>query len=178
MPKGSCFTNYLLLYYLRVNCLLDLKHFATSLVDLFYPPFRRLMPLRTFRYAACGGFNTLFGLTVYFFFLYYVFKNQTFDFDFYALKPHSAALLVSSVVSFCLGFLLNKYVVFVESNLQGRVQLFRYLLTFCLNIFLNYIILKLLVEYLHWNPFWSQVFTTGIIVSTSYLVQRHFTFKS
>lgn len=157
---------------------LIVKHLATAFIDLFYPPFRRLMPLRTFRYAACGGFNTLFGLSVYYVCLRYIFSGQTFDFGFYAFKPHTASLFVSGLASFIMGFALNKYVVFVESYLRGRVQLFRYALAFGLNIFINWLILKLMVEYLYWDAFLSQVVTTVLVAGTSYLVQRHFTFKS
>ncbi|HCL82631.1 MAG TPA: phenylalanine 4-monooxygenase, partial [Chitinophagaceae bacterium] len=30
-----------------------------ALIDFFYPPFRKFISLQTFRYAACGGANTI-----------------------------------------------------------------------------------------------------------------------
>jgi putative flippase GtrA len=72
---------------------------------------------------------------------------------------------------------LNKYVVFTGSNLKGRIQLFRYFLSFFLNLVINYFVLKILVEGLAWNPLASQVLTTCIIIAISYLTQKHFTFK-
>lgn len=147
-------------------------------IDLFYPPFRRFMPEQTFRYAACGGANTVLGLTVYFIFYQYIFKGEDFDFGFFAFKPHIAALFVSFCVNFIVGFLLMKFVVFVDSNLRGRIQLFRYFLSFAFNLVLNYLLLKLLVEVLHINALLSQFLTTCIIVTVSYLSQKHFTFRS
>ena len=112
-----------------------------SFIDLFYPPFKRFMPEQTFRYAACGGANTVLGLALFKILLVYVFKGDNVELGFYTLKPHNAALFISFCVNFIVGFILMKYVVFVDSNLKGRIQLFRYLLSFILNLILNYFIL-------------------------------------
>lgn len=149
-----------------------------TILDVFYPPFRKLMPVQTFRYAACGGINTVIGLLVYFIGYRYVFEKEIFDFGFFAFKPHIAALFLSFVVSFCLGFLLNKFIVFTTSTLRGRIQLFRYGFTFVVNLVINYLLLKLLVEVVHWQAMLSQVITTIIIVTISYLTQKHFSFRT
>ncbi|HPH84842.1 MAG TPA: GtrA family protein [Ferruginibacter sp.] len=154
-----------------------MKHTLTRFLDFFYPPFSRLMPLRTFRYAACGGGNALFGLFTYYIGYHYIFNKQVFDIGFFAFKPHMAALFSSSAITFVIGFLLNKYVVFTESYLRGRIQLFRYFLSFASNLVINYFLLKLLVEMLKWNAMLSQVITICIVIGISYLTQRHYTFK-
>ena len=153
------------------------KKSIIAFIDFFYPPFRKLMPEQTFRYAACGGANTVLGLALFKILLVYVFKFQNVDLGFYTLKPHNAALFISFCVNFIIGFILMRYVVFVDSNLKGRIQLFRYLLSFLLNLTLNYFILKVFVEVFGWWPFLSQCITTVIIVTISYLSQKHFTFK-
>ena len=135
------------------------------------------MPILTFRYAVCGGVNTLMALSLYFISYHYVFDKEIFYFGFYALKPHIAALFLSGLCSFVLGFILNKYVVFLDSNLRGRVQLFRYFLSFFFNLTLNYALLKLFVDGLHIEAFFSQLINTIIVVIASYLMQRKFTFK-
>ena len=149
-----------------------------QLIDLFYPPFRRLMPVQTFRYAACGGANTIFGLAVYFISFHYIFTKENFDAGFMVFKPHNAALFVAGCISFSVGFLLNKYVVFTTSYLRGRVQLFRYFMSFFINLVINYFLLKLFVEVMRLEAFLSQVITTVIIVTFSYLTQKHFTFRT
>lgn len=153
------------------------KHLLTKVIDFFYPPFRKIMPLQTFRYAACGGSNTVLGLVIYSLSYTYVFKGQDFDMGFYAFKPHIAALFVSFSINFPVGFLLMKFLVFEESNIKGRIQLFRYFIFFIFCLFLNYVLLKLLVEILHWNAILAQIITTVIVVCVSYLTQKHFTFK-
>ena len=154
-----------------------MKQSLTSLLDLFYPPFRKWMPVQTFRYAACGGANTVLGLLIYYIGYQHLFVRQNVDFGFFAFKPHIAALFLSCFVSFVVGFLLNKYVVFTGSNLRGRIQLFRYFLSFSFNLVLNYLMLKLLVEILTWDALLSQLLTTALVITVSYLSQKHFSFK-
>ena len=115
-------------------------------------------------------------------FIYYVSYNfilhkQILDLGFFAFKPHIAALWMAFAVSFPVGFLLSKYVVFTRSELRGRVQLFRYLLIVGVNLVLNYVFLKVMVEYMNFYPTIARVFTTCIIVTFSFLSQKHFTFK-
>jgi putative flippase GtrA len=154
-----------------------MKQKITTLLDFFYPPFKKLMPIQTYRYAACGGGNTLLGLVVYYIGYHYIFVKQVFHFGPLAFEPHIAALFLSSTLIFIIGFLLNRYVVFIDSYLQGRIQLFRYFLSFSFNLIFNYAMLKLLVEVVHWNAMLSQILTTCLVIIISYLTQRHFTFK-
>jgi putative flippase GtrA len=154
-----------------------MKRTLTSLLDFLYPPFRKIMPIQTFRYAACGSANTVIGLLIYSTSYAYLFKKKDFDFGVFAFKPHIAALFLSFCINFVIGFLLNKYVVFVSSNLRGRIQLFRYFLSFVSNLVVNYLLLKLLVEVFFWNAILSQLLTTCVVILLSYLSQRHFSFR-
>jgi putative flippase GtrA len=153
------------------------KRIIIHCIDFFYPPFRRIIPLQTFRYAACGGANTVLGFIVYTVSYKFIFRERDFNFGFYAFKPHIASLIVAFLVNFPIGFMLMKYVVFVDSNIRGRVQLFRYFFVFISNLFLNYVLLKILVEYLYVNAIVSQFIATAIVVFISYLLQRHYSFK-
>lgn len=154
-----------------------LKKLLTNTIDFFYPPFRSIMPLQTFRYAACGGGNALLGLFNYWTGYHFLFNKKVFDIGFYAFKPHMAALFFSSTITFLIGFILNKYLVFTSSRLRGHIQLFRYFLSFSFNLLVNYFMLKLLVEYLHWSPVLSQVLTILLVIGISYITQKHFTFR-
>ncbi len=136
------------------------------------------MPLQTFRYAACGGGNTLMGLTLYTVIHEYTLKGRNLDLGFLVLSPHIAALLISCTATFIVGFFLMKYVVFTNSNLRGRIQLFRYFLSFFTNLVINYFLLKCFVDLWHWDAIASQVLTTIVVIAVSYLSQKHFTFRS
>ena len=79
--------------------------------------------------------------------------------------------------TFPIGFLSMRHIVFTESNLRGRVQLFRYLLVVMLCFLLNYVFLKFFVEQLHIYPTPAQILTTCITIGVSYISQKYFTFK-
>ncbi|HEY8398018.1 MAG TPA: GtrA family protein [Flavihumibacter sp.] len=155
----------------------------TGIIDFFYPPFKRFIPLQTFRYLACGGGNTLLDLAIYIISHDLILKQQPVDLGFSVfgrdaiVTPHIMAFIMAFVVSFPLGFFLNKTVVFNDSVLRGRIQLVRYLLLVTACISLNYIFLKLFVEGLSMNAILAKVLTTVIVVCFSYVSQRHFTFK-
>jgi len=153
------------------------RDLVLPIIDFFYPPFRRLMGLQTFRYAASGGINTLLGITVYFISYKYVLKGENLDLGFFAFKSHVAALFISFCFCFPFGFFLMKYVVFSNSNMKGKVQLFRYFMLYVFNLGLNYVLLRIFVETLQVYPVLAQVITTVLIILFSYVAQRNFTFK-
>jgi putative flippase GtrA len=135
------------------------------------------MPVQTFRYAVCGGINTLLGLLIFYIGFHYIFDRENFDAGIIVFKPHNASLFLAGCFSFTFGFILNKFLVFSDSYLRGRIQLFRYFLSFILNLVVNYFILNLLVEYLHVEAFASQVIATIIVIIISYITQKNFTFR-
>ena len=154
------------------------RDFVLPIIDFFYPPFRRLMNLQTFRYAAAGSGNTLLGLIIYFISFKYVFFEKTFHFSFYAFEGHIAALFLSFFFFFPVGFFMSKYVVFSDSFMKGRVQLFRYFLVCMFNLFINYLLLKILVEKFQVYPVFAQIMTIAIVILFSYVAQRNFSFKA
>lgn len=148
------------------------------ILDWVYIPFKRFIPPETFRYAVTGGSNTALDIILYFIFYNFVLQKQIVDLGFVAISPHIAAFLIVFPITFLTGFILAKYITFTDSPLKGKVQLIRYLLTVLGAIILNYILLKILVEYLFIWPTVSKMITTVIVVTYSYLMQRFFTFQT
>jgi putative flippase GtrA len=136
------------------------------------------MPRQTFRYAACGGANTVLGFLLYAISFKYFFKARVVQMGFLAFKPHNASLMVAFMINFPVGFILMKYIVFVGSNLKGRIQLVRYFFVFVANLFLNYFLLKGLVEYWNVQAIVAQIISTVVVIVISYLLQQHFSFKT
>jgi len=154
-----------------------MKQWVVSVIDFFYPPFRKFITPQTFRYIACGGFNTLLDIFIYFISYNFILKKQLIHLGFVTISPYIGAFIIAFIVSFPTGFYLNRNIVFTGSTLRGRVQLFRYFLLVAVCILLNYIFIKLFVEQFHFFPTIAKIFTTLIVISFSYLTQRHFTFK-
>lgn len=137
------------------------------------------MPLQTFKYAACGGGNTILDIVLYAFSYNFIYKDKFIYVPVIGIpmSPYIAAFLTSFTITFPLGFYMSRTIVFPGSTLRGRIQLFRYSLLVISNIALNYIFIKLFVEQCHLFPTVSKILTTIIVVAFSYITQKNFTFK-
>ena len=119
-----------------------------SVIDWFYPPFKRFMPLQTFRYAACGGGNTLLDISLFFIIYKFILHKQMLHTPWFTLSPHIAAFLMSFIITFPVGFFLSRYVVFEGSAVRKREQLPKYMIVVLGAILLNYFFLKIFGEIL------------------------------
>jgi putative flippase GtrA len=154
------------------------KNLINAVINAFYPLFRRFMPLQTFKYAACGGGNTLLDISLFYLSFHFLFKEQLVHTPIgLTLQPYVAAFMVSFSITFPLGFYMSRTIVFPGSTLRGRIQLFRYFMMVLICIGLNYIFIKLFVEQCHLYPTVAKILTTFIVVAFSFIGQKNFTFK-
>ena len=161
-----------------IHKLRNIRNLFLTVIDWFYFPFLRFIPKETFRYGITGGINLVIDLFLYFLVYTYILKVRIIDFGFIAISPHIAAFLIVFPITFSTGFIMAKYITFTASILRGRIQLFRYICSVAGSILLNYILLKLFVEWLNIYPVAAKLLTTLVVIIYSYLVQRYFTFKT
>lgn len=151
--------------------------FLTRIIDAFYFLFKGFMPLKTYRYAVCGGSNLVLDVFLYFIFYNFIIAKRNVDLYFVVLSPHIAALFFVFPITFLTGFLLNKYITFEESNLATRKQFIRYLVVALGAIIIGYVAMKFLVDYLGFYPTPSKILTIVVAVTYSYILQNNFTFE-
>jgi putative flippase GtrA len=161
---------------------MSLPKLITSILDFFYPFVGKIIPKKTYYYAACGGGNLLLSWLLFFVFYQFIFDKKMFPIQLpldqtFVLTAYTLSSVSCFIISFTIGFLLMKYVVFTGSELKGRVQLFRYALSSALSGVLSWLILKLFVEYLTIYPSIANILASCIVVLFSYLMQRNFSFK-
>lgn len=155
-----------------------LKHSILHVVDFFYPLFGKIMPLQTFRYAACGGGNMLLSMVLYPVIYNFVLRQQVVHITrTLAFTPHIASLFLAFLITFPIGFYLSMFVVFPGSELPKRTQLFRYLMVVFGCLMLNYFLMKLFVGVFHWWSTPSYYLNVLLVTAFSYFSQRHFSFK-
>lgn len=155
-----------------------IRSLIISVIDYFYTPFQRFIPLETFRYAATGGFNTVLDILLYFLCYNFILDKHVVDLEIVSISPHIAAFIVVFPITFASGFLFAKFITFTNSVVKGRIQLFRYMISVSGSIFLNYVFLKIFVEFVGLWPTLSKIITTCIVVVYSYFTQKFFTFKT
>lgn len=147
-------------------------------IDFFYPPFKKIVGQQTFRYAVCGGSNALLNLFVFSISYNLFFVKDVIYLIGIPVSRYIAAYLLALSISFPIGFCLNKYVVFQQSNLLGKTQLKRYAALTITNIFLEYLLLHLLIGHFKLWATGSQAFIIVILSLISYLYQTYYSFKT
>jgi len=159
------------------NYFVKVGHSIRSLIDFFYPPFRKYMSLQFFRYALIGVLNLVFDWVLYFLIYNFVLKHQMLELGFVTISSHIATLGIKFPIVLASSFLMQKNITFSNSELHSRVQLYRYLVVFFLNLTINYIGLKFLVDYLNFYPTPSNMIISIFTIGISYFSQKHYTFR-
>ena len=154
-----------------------MRKLALRIIDFFYPPFKNWFSINTFRYMASGGITAASGIVAYFIIYNYILHQEDVRINGYLVTAPIAALALESVFTFLVGFTLNKYLVFTQSNLKGRIQLFRYGTVVATNILLNYALMKILVEGFQFYPSISKALITAVLAVFSYFSQKYFSFR-
>jgi len=147
-------------------------------IGFFYPPFRKYMTLQFFQYGVIGSANLVFDWVLYFIIYTFVLQHKVLDLGFITVSSHIATLGVKFPIVLLSGFLLQKYVTFSYSDLRGRVQLFRYMVVFMINLIINYVGLKIFVDGFHVYPTLSNMIVSVFTVIVSYFSQKRYTFKA
>lgn len=155
-----------------------LRRTILRIVDTFYPLFRSFMPLQTYRYAACGGFNTLLDIGLFYCSFHFLLHERPLHLPGITIGGHIAAFIFSFFFTFPIGFYLSRYVVFQQTDVAKHVQVGKYFSVVFMCVLLNYGFLKLLVDYWGWYPTPAKIVTTFFVVIFSYLSQKNFTFKA
>ncbi|MEI8074111.1 MAG: GtrA family protein [Bacteroidota bacterium] len=155
----------------------NIRGLILSVVDLFYPIFKKVMPLQTFRYAACGGFNTVLDISLFFVSYNFILQKHPVHIGSVTIGAHIAAFLIGFMVTFPIGFYLSRYVVFQETSVKKATQLAKYFTVVFGCLMLNYAFLKIFVDLFGWYPTPSKILTTFFVVAFSYVSQKNFTFK-
>lgn len=157
---------------------ISIRNSILAFIDFFHKPFVRLIDKQTFRYLACGGSNQVIYLLLYKLSYDHVLHHN--DVPLYGsikITAPIAAYLIAFAVSFPMGFILSRHIVFPESNLHGKVQFFRYALLIATCVLLSYLFIKFLAEICGMDPTLSAAITSIILAIFSYFSQRMFTFK-
>ena len=156
-----------------------MSNLIRKFLDLFYPMVAKIFDKTTYYYAACGTGNLVLSWILFFLFYQFVFEKKLWHISFinFTFTPYTLSAFSCFIISFTLGFLMMKYVVFTQSELKGRIQLFRYGISAIITSSANWVLLKTFVEIFYFFPSLANVLSTCIVVVISYLIQRNFTFK-
>jgi putative flippase GtrA len=158
--------------------MIQLGHFCRNILLFFKKLFKvNFLPEQTFLYAACGGLNLCFDLCLRFIFFHFVIYGKNVAIIGRIFSPEVASFLFAFCFSFPSGFFMSKYVVWTDSNLKGRKQLFRYFVVVALCFIINISLIKLFCHVFNFYYMLASLLAAVFVIITSYLLQRFFSFK-
>ena len=157
---------------------MSLSNRLIAVVDTLYVPLiQRFVSRDVFGYALCGGVNMLLDAIWYFVIYHYIVDAQYINAGLFTISPHIMSLIIVFPITFFTGFLLNRYVAFQATEQPGGKQLKRYAISVVGSIIINYVCMKLFVEYLNIWPTPSKLLTTIVSITYSFLAAKYFTFR-
>lgn len=148
-------------------------------MDFFYPLVKRFFDKTTYYYAVCGVGNLVLSWILFYVFFHFVFEKQSIYIDEidFTFSAYTLTAFTCFLITFTIGFLLMKYIVFTESGLKGHVQLFRYAVSSITSGIVGWGLLKIFIELFYLFPSVANVLASCLVVIMSYLIQRKFTFR-
>lgn len=139
---------------------------------------KTLLRNKVVRYFFSAGTATVVDVSVYFTTYNYILRKTDIPFvGPFVLTAPMLSLVISYSCGLFTNFFITRAMVFTESNLRGRKQLFRFIQVALLVLFMNYLFMKFLVQVLEWYPTISRVVSALSIGVMSYLFHKHYSFK-
>lgn len=154
-----------------------LKRPIVAFIDFFYWPFAWLLPLKTFRYGFTGAGNACLNLLIFYLCNHYIYADKFLCLGTILIPHYIAADLTALCVSFPVGFLLNKYIVFDQSVVRSSRQLFYYGALTITTVLLHYVLLQIFVGYFHLWATPSEALIIVLLAGISYWFQTSVTFR-
>jgi len=157
---------------------MGIKQGLIRLIDMLYiKPLHGLMSRNMFAYGLCGASNMALDTMWYFIIYHYIIAERFINLGIVMVSPHIASLILVFPITFITGFWLNRNIAFRATEFSSTRQLMRYALSVVGSILINYICMKIFVEYFAIWPTPSKMLTTAISVVYSYLAGKYFTFR-
>ena len=133
---------------------------------------------KVFRYFISAGVATLVDISVYFIAFNYIYQKEDIHlFKSFIVTAPTAALMLSYTAGLITNFLITKFLVFHESDLEAHKQLFRYILVAMVVLCLNYVLMRYLIRSLEWYPTLARSFSAFSIGMLSFIIHKTFSFR-
>jgi putative flippase GtrA len=139
---------------------------------------RYLLGLKPVRYFFSAGIATVVDVLVYYLVYNHALQQKELTvFDTIVFKAPTVALSCSYSCGLITNFSITKYFVFHESELAGRIQLFRFIMVALVVLVANYYFMYFLINILDWYPTLSRAVSAISIGLFSFVAHRFFSFR-
>lgn len=160
--------------------ILQLNRGIENFLQLIYPIFRKWLAYDVYAYLAVGALNTALNILIFAVLYEFVLPKTGFDLAGYNIASYTVALIIAFLATIPTGFWLSKNFAFKSSSTNAKKttkQLFKYILVVGQGLGSDYLILKVLILFLAMEPTLAKIFSTMIVLTVNFLLQKYFTFK-
>lgn len=158
-----------------------MKKVIQWVLDFIYPVFKKILPYQVYAYLAVGAINTVLNIVLFALFFQFVLPKTGILVGGFLVASYTISLLMSFITTVPTGFLLSKNFAFNGDN-QNRQrsgqQLFKYFLVVLQGLGTDYLIMKGLIVLLGLYPTIAKIISTVLVLTSNYILQKHFTFKA
>ena len=139
---------------------------------------KKLLNSKVFRYFISAGIATWVDITIYFLAFNYIYQKSDIDmFGMVTVSAATASLILSYTCGLITNFLITKFMVFKESDLETHKQLFRYVLVAIVILGFNYVMMSFLIKKLEWYPTIARATSALTIGVLSFVIHKTFSFR-
>jgi putative flippase GtrA len=151
-----------------------------AFLQLFYPIFKKWLSYEVYAYLAVGAMNTALNI-IFFAVLYeFILSKDGWVIKGYSIASYTIALLIAFLITIPTGFWLSKNFAFKSVTVGSKKttkQLLKYILVVGQGLGSDYLILKGLILFAAMEPTMAKIFSTVIVLTFNFLLQKYFTFK-
>lgn len=151
-----------------------------SFLKLFYPIFKKWLAYDVYAYLAVGAINTALNILLFAVLYEFILPKEGWLISGYTIASYTIALFIAFLATIPTGFWLSKNFAFKSVSAGAKKttkQLFKYILVVGQGLGSDYLILKGLILFLSMEPTVAKIFSTVIVLTINFMLQKYFTFK-
>jgi putative flippase GtrA len=151
-----------------------------SFLKFFYPIFKKWLAYDVYAYLAVGAINTALNIILFAILYEFILHKEGWLIGGYTIASYTIALFIAFLATIPTGFWLSKNFAFKSASSGAKKttkQLFKYILVVGQGLGSDYLILKGLILFLSMEPTVAKIFSTVIVVTVNFMLQKYFTFK-
>ena len=156
-----------------------MKNLINRILELLYPPFKRLMNFSVFAYLSLGAVNTVLNIALFaLFYQIILIKSEYLIFD-RPIESYTISLVYAFLLTIPSGYWLAKHFAFKTENSASTASSFiKYSMVVTQGLISDFLLMKLMIEVMDIHPTIAKVNSTVIVLTANYILQKYFTFKS
>lgn len=149
------------------------------ILELLYPPFKRLMNFSVFAYLSLGAVNTVLNIALFALFYQVILIKSEYVIFGRPIESYTISLVYAFLLTIPSGYWLAKHFAFkTENSASTAASFIKYSMVVTQGLISDFLLMKLMIEVMDIHPTIAKVNSTVIVLTANYILQKYFTFKS